>query len=131
MRTQEEEYTEVGCARIFKKEINFLRTFYSDGCVINASHLEAIRSAYTAITGSEDLSDLKLLVIFEGDIDISQDVGQRYIDSRIRHKKGEAFVSAKEGTRQYLNAAMAVISSDHPIQIFSEVEEAESWLASL
>jgi hypothetical protein len=131
MKTQEEEYIEVGCAKIYRESENFFRTRYCDGCVVNANHLEAIRIAYTEIAGSEDLSQLRLLVIFEGDLDISQDVGQRYIDSRIRPKKGEAFVSSNEKTRQYLNAATAVISSGHPVKVFSEVGEAEEWLGNL
>lgn len=125
------EYTEVGCARIYKIGENFLRTVYCDGCVVNATQLESIRQAYTNICGSEDLSKLKLLVVFEGAIDISQDVGQRYIDSRIRFKAGEAFVSDNEATLQYLKAATAVIKSEHPIKVFSEVNEAEDWLSSL
>jgi len=132
MKTQkEEEYTEVGCARIYQEGNDFFRTYYCDGCVVNANHLESVRAAYTEMNGSEDLSNLKLLVIFEGTLDISQDVGQRYIDSRIRNKKGEAFVSANEGTQQYLRAATAVISSEHPVQVFSEIEAAEKWLNSL
>ena len=125
------EYTEVGCARIYKLEDNFLRTMYCDGCVVNATHLESIRQAYTKICGTEDLSKLKLLVIFEGELEISQDVGERYIDSRIRYKAGEAFVSDNPATRQYLNAATAVIKSNHPVKVFSEVNEAKDWLTAL
>lgn len=125
------EYTEVGCARIYKIGENFLRTLYCNGCVVNAAHLEAIRKVYTQICGSEDLSELKLLVIFEGELEISQDVGERYIDSRIRYKAGEAFVAESEAARQYLKAATAVIKSDHPMKVFSEASEAKEWLASL
>lgn len=110
---------------------SLFRTTYNDNCLINSQHLERIRLAYTELNGNEDLSQLRLLVVFEGDLEISRDIGERYINGRVRQKIGEALVSANEKTREYLKAASAVMQSSHPVLVFETDTEALAWLNDL
>ena len=124
-------YLEIDQAKISILGKNILKTVYKKGSIFNSLHLEKIRKAYTTLHGNEDLKDLLLLVVFEGDIDISQDVGETYLTSRIRIKKGEAFVSKNERTREFLNAAAAYIPTNHPIGVFADEKEGLDWLKTL
>lgn len=121
----------VDCATIEVVSKDLMRTSYCDGCLINSHHLEKIRLAYTELNNDEDLSNLKLLVFFEGSIEISRDIGERYITGRVRQKTGEALVSSNEKTREYLKAASAVMQSSHPVLVFETEAEALSWLNDL
>ena len=47
---------------------NFLRTCYKDYALLNPAHLERIRDKYTELINSEDLSELRLMLVFEGEI---------------------------------------------------------------
>ena len=110
---------------------NLLKTTYSDGCIINAALLENIRSEYTRISGNKNLDQLKLMLVFEGGIQVSRDVGQRYLVERIRPKIGEALVASNPQTAEYLKAATAVMKSSHPVQFFENEDDAKNWLLSL
>ena len=121
----------VDCATIEVVSDSLIRTSYSDNCLINAHHLEKIRGAYTDLNGDEDLSNLRLLVVFEGELEISRDIGERYINGRVRQKTGEALVSANLKTREYLKAASAVMQSSHPVMVFETETSALEWLNEL
>lgn len=123
--------TKVDCATIEVVSKSLIRTSYCDNCLINAAHLEKIRGAYSELNGDEDLSNLRLLVVFEGEIEISRDIGQRYINGRVRPKTGEALVSSNLKTREYLKAASAVMQSSHPVLVFETEKEAINWLNEL
>jgi len=110
---------------------NLLKTTYSDGCIINAALLENIRSEYTRISGNKNLDQLKLMLVFEGGIQVSRDVGQRYLVERIRPKIGEALVASNPQTAEYLKAATAVMTSSPPVQFFENEDYAKNWLLSL
>lgn len=118
----------IDSAQISKIGKNMLKTVYKDGAVINTNHLEKIREAYSSLHGNDDLSDLLLLVVFEGGIKVSHDAGDNYVLSRIRRKNGEAFVARHPQTLEYLNAAVAVMQSQHPVGIFDDEDEAIRWL---
>lgn len=115
-------------AEIFVLDTKFFHTIYRDDCIMNTPHLEKIRTAYTELNGSEDLSELKLIVEFQGKIEISQDVGERYINNKIRNKTGEALVSTNPRTKEFLTGASMIMNGDHPIRVFDSVPEAKEWL---
>jgi hypothetical protein len=121
----------VDTATVFVEDQNVFKTEYEPNTLINATHLENIRAAYTKLHKSEDLSALRLLIIFKGKIEISQDVSERYISSRIRKKTGEALVSSDPVTQEYLKAAGAIMNSVHPVRVFETESEARDWLESL
>lgn len=112
-------------------ENGLLKTTYADSCVINANYLEDIRSEYTRLAGGEDLSQTKLLIVFEGTMDVSRDIGERYLTERVRPKIGEALVAKNKQTAEYLKGASAVMKTSHPVQFFDNEEDAENWLLSL
>ncbi|MCB9224112.1 MAG: hypothetical protein H6582_08060 [Crocinitomicaceae bacterium] len=123
--------TEVDGAFIAVEENNLIKTTYPNNCLINSHHLERIRKAYTDLFDSEDLSDLKLLVIFNGKIEFSKDVSERYFNGRIRKKIGEALVSHDANVREYLYAASAIMGITHPVRVFESELDARDWLHSL
>lgn len=123
--------TKIDGATIRVVSDSLIRTSYDEKCLINATHLEKIRKAYTDLSGNEDLSSLKLLVVFDGEIEISRDIGERYINGRVRKKTGEALVSSNIKTREYLKAASAVMQSSHPVMVFESEELATDWLNGL
>jgi len=110
---------------------NFLRTHYKDKALLNAIHLEKIREKYTEIMESEDLSNLKLMVVFDGEIEISRDIAERYISDRVRPKIGEALVAKSNKTLEYINAAAAIMRGSHPVEIFTSESDANNWLKNL
>jgi hypothetical protein len=110
---------------------NFLRTCYKNKALMNASHLEKIREQYSEIMESEDLSQLRLMIVFEGGIEISRDVGERYLTDRVRPKTGEALVAKDPKTLEYINAAAAVMGGSHPVEIFTSESDANNWLKNL
>ena len=110
---------------------NFIHTVYEDNCLLNAAHLEKIRKAYSSLYGDEDLSQLRLLVEFKGEIDIPKDIGERYIGNRVRKKIAEALVSTNPRTREYLKGASALMSRTHQVRVFSDLEEAKNWLEEI
>jgi 6-phosphogluconate dehydrogenase len=118
-------------ATILLEEDNLIKTIYENNCLINSTHLEKIRSAYTDLFSNEDLSDLKLLLIFEGDIEFAKDVSERYFNGRIRRKIGEALVSELPAVRETLFAASAIMGITHPVRVFESEIEAREWLESL
>ncbi|UKN02226.1 hypothetical protein K6119_01675 [Paracrocinitomix mangrovi] len=115
-------------AEISLLEKNLIHTVYEDNCLLNNKHLEDIRDVYTKLHGHEDLKDLKLLVEFKGDINISKNLSEGGIFRRIRRKTAEAFVSPSAQTREYLKGAKAIILTEHPIEVFDTVGEAMKWL---
>ncbi|MEO9533173.1 MAG: hypothetical protein ABJG68_09565 [Crocinitomicaceae bacterium] len=110
---------------------SLIKTTYSDNSIINATHLESMRSEYTKISGGEDMSQVRLLVVFEGGIEVSRDVGERYLTERVRPKIGEALVAKNPITAEYLKGASAVMKTSHPVRFFSDEETAKDWLLSL
>lgn len=113
-------------------EPKFIHTQYCDNYVLNAVHLENMRILYTEILdGQDDLSDIKLMVEFEGSIEISHDISERYLADRIRPKKGEALVSNNPRTLEFLKGASALMGQSHPVKVFTTVEEAKIWLESI
>lgn len=118
-------------ATIDVEDNNLIRTTYQNGCLINYHHLEKIRDAYTELFSNEDLSDLKLLVVFEGNIEFAKDVSERYFNGRIRKKIGEALVSPDSMVRETLYAASAVMGISHPVRVFESELDARNWLNSL
>ncbi|MEX1003143.1 MAG: hypothetical protein WDZ35_13580 [Crocinitomicaceae bacterium] len=110
---------------------DLIKTTYPPDFLLNATRLEEIREIYTEMCGSEDVSHLKLLVIFNGKIAVSQDIGERYLNGRIRKKQGEALVSACKETREYLNGASALMKKTHPVKVFETEKEATDWLNTL
>ena len=118
-------------ASIVKLDEHLIKTVYADKTLINASHLERIRECYTELNGSEDLSKLRLIIEFKGEIEFSRDISERYLFERVRPKVGEALVSENIKNHEYLNAASAIMKTSHPVEVFSTVEEAKDWLLSL
>ena len=112
-------------------EKNYLKTTYKNKALLNAKHLEKIRGKYSEILHNEDISHLRLILIFEGDIEVSRDIGERYLVERVRPKIGEALVAQNPKTLEYLRAASAVMSKSHPVKSFSNEEEADAWLKNL
>ena len=110
---------------------NWMMTTYQENSLINAGILEELRDAYTALNGSDDLSNLRLIQVFKGGIDITRDIGERYITNRIRTKVGEALVTSDAKTLEYLNGASAVMGRTHPVRVFPSIEAATDWLESL
>ena len=110
---------------------NFVRTYYKDKALLNPSHLEKIREVYTDIMETEDLSQLKLMVVFDGEIDISRDIAERYLANRVRLKTGEALVARSSKTLEYINAAAALMKGQHPVEIFTSESDANNWLKNL
>ncbi|MFT4602048.1 MAG: hypothetical protein ACI857_002234 [Arenicella sp.] len=110
---------------------NFLRTCYREKALLNPLHLEKTRDKYSAILETEDLSELRLMVVFEGEIEISRDIGERYLTERVRPKIGEALVAKSPKTLEYIKAAAAVMSGTHPVEIFTSESDANNWLKNL
>jgi len=108
-----------------------IKTTYKDGALVNVNHLEEIRRVYSDIAGTDDLKDIRLLVVFDGDIEMSRDVADRYlVADRHRTKVAEAFVVKTEAAKEYVNAATAILSGKHPIKVFENEETALNWLLS-
>lgn len=110
---------------------NWMITTYEDDCLLNATLLEDLREIYNELNGSEDLSNLRLIQVFKGSIQISRDIGERYLTNRIRTKVGEALVSDDSTTKEYLNGASAIMRQTHPVRVFDTLDEATAWLESL
>ena len=123
--------TIVDSASIYKLEENLIKTVYYEDSIINAKHLEKLREAYTEIIGSEDISQLRLLIVFEAGIEISRDIGERYLINRIRPKIGEALVATQPKTVEYLNAARVLMNTPHSMEVFSDEDKALEWLKEL
>lgn len=112
-------------------EHDLIKTTYTDGALLNVKHLEEIREVYTDLAGSQDLKNIRLMVVFDGEIEMSRDIAERYlVADRHREKIAEAFVVTKQSAKEYLNAASAVLSGKHPIQVFEKEQEAKDWLLS-
>ena len=124
-------YLEIDDARIFLLGDNTIKTIYKDGALINTKHLEKIRKAYTTLHGSVELSALKLVVIFDGEINFNQDVGHTYLDSRYRDKTAEALVTNNKKTKEYIDAVVQIINTKHQIKVFSDEKEALSWIKEI
>lgn len=124
-------YLEIDDARIQILGNNTIKTIYKDRALINTLHLEKIRKAYTTLHGNDDLSELKLLIIFEGDIEFNHDVSHSYLATRYRNKTGEALVTKQKKTSEYLNAVIQLVNTKHKIQVFSNEEDALEWIKSL
>ena len=118
-------------ASIDVEDNNLIKTTYPPNCLINSNHLEKIRKVYTDLFDNEDLSDLKLLLIFEGKIEFSKDISERYFNGRVRKKIGEALVSSDPAVREYLYAASAIMGITHPVRVFESELDARNWLHSL
>ena len=117
--------------KVSKIADHLIKTVYPKNSLINVTLLEQMREVYTEIYGDEDLSKLKLLVIFPGDIDISIDLSERYLNGRVRKKTGEALVANNAKAREYLKGASALMKHNHPVKVFDSEEEALKWLNSL
>lgn len=124
-------YLEIDEAKISILGKDLYKTVYKNGALFNAIHLEKIRKAYTTLFGNEDLRGLRLMVVFDGKIEMSHDVGERYITHRMRHKKAEAYVSKDPETLQYLKAVVALLNTEHPVEIFNSETKALDWLKSV
>jgi hypothetical protein len=110
---------------------NWILTTFEANCLLNSTILEDLRIIYTDLHGDEDLSNLRLLQIFEGSIEVSRDIGERYLTNRIRPKTGEAMVASNAVAREYLMGASVIMGKNHPVQVFENQEEAQKWLESL
>lgn len=117
-------------AEITALEKDLIHTVYPNKCLLNAHHLERIRKVYSEIHGSEDLSELKLIVEFKGEIDISRDISESYLSTRVRPKICEALVSNDPRTFEYLRGAGALMAKHHPVQAFMSFDEAKKWVDS-
>jgi hypothetical protein len=129
--TQTEPRMKIKGADTTLLEKGLVKTTYADACIINANSLESIRTQYTLLAGGEDLSSIRLLIVFEGRINVSRDIGQRYLTERVRPKIGEAFVATNGQTAEYLKGASAVMKTSHPVRFFENEGDAKNWLLSL
>ena len=110
---------------------DWMITTFEDNCLLNAQLLEQLRDLYNELNGSEDLTRLRLIQVFEGRIQVTRDIGERYLTSRIRTKIGEALVTTHPNTKQYLSGASAIMRRTHPVRVFETIDEAKSWLENL
>lgn len=107
-----------------------IKTEYPEGALFNSHHLENIREVYSQIAGTDDLSNFRLLVVFQGKIEMSRDVAERYlVADRHRPKIAEAFVVNDQEALELINAASAILQGKHPIKVFHTEEAAINWLS--
>ncbi len=113
---------------ISKVDKNTIKAIYQDKCVIDSESLEETRAVYTEFYGNENLSGLKLIVIFQGETKFDLNASKTYMLSRFREKLGEAFVTKNPITIMYLKSIIQISKPKHPLQIFDTELEGINWL---